>query len=129
MTNQCFYKKLEYASSNKRFLIWHEKFWHLFPSFPNIAKKLKSGSNPMYTFSYKSYPYKRNHFRQLSKEFYCLRTVIGYVASAGHGIAAAVSGKDEDLQRARRACAASTKSTLVTAGAIGGGLVGGPAGM
>ena len=55
--------------------------------------------------------------------------VIGYVASAGHGIAAAVSGNDEDLQRARRACAASTKSTLVTAGAIGGGLVGGPAGM
>eukprot|EP00112_Aurelia_sp_Birch-Aquarium-sp1_P001911 Seg1209.1 transcript_id=Seg1209.1/GoldUCD/mRNA.D3Y31 product="hypothetical protein" protein_id=Seg1209.1/GoldUCD/D3Y31 len=53
---------------------------------------------------------------------------VGYVASAGHGIAAAVTGDEEHLQRARRACAASTKSSLVTAGAVGGGIVGGPAG-
>ncbi|XP_065058093.1 uncharacterized protein LOC135685922 [Rhopilema esculentum] len=54
--------------------------------------------------------------------------VIGYVASAGHGIAAAVTGDKRNLQRARRACASSTNSTLVTAAAVGGTLLGGPAG-
>ncbi|KAL5020545.1 hypothetical protein ScPMuIL_003437, partial [Solemya velum] len=54
--------------------------------------------------------------------------VLGYVASAGHGIAAAITKDEEDLQRARRACGSSTKSTLVTAGAIGGTLIGGAAG-
>ena len=54
--------------------------------------------------------------------------VVGYVASAGHGIAAAITGDEKDLQRARRACATSTKSTLVTVGAIAGGMVGGPVG-
>lgn len=46
--------------------------------------------------------------------------VLGYVASAGHAIAG-------DEQRARRAAAASTKTTLVTAGVVVGSL-GGPAG-
>ena len=45
---------------------------------------------------------------------------LGYVASAGHAIAG-------DEQRARRAAATSTKSTLVTAGAVAGS-IGGPAG-
>eukprot|EP00794_Sanderia_malayensis_P017396 gene17396-19138_t len=54
--------------------------------------------------------------------------VVGYVASAGHGIAAAVTGDEEDLQRARRACAASTKSGLVATGATVG-ILGGPAGI
>ena len=54
--------------------------------------------------------------------------VVGYVAAAGHGISAAITGDEDDLFRARRATASSTKSTLVTGGAIGGALVGGPAG-
>lgn len=47
--------------------------------------------------------------------------------SAGHGISAAITGDKDDLQRARRAAASSTKSTLVTAGAVGGAALG-PAG-
>ena len=53
--------------------------------------------------------------------------VVGYVASAGHGISAAITGDKDDLQRARRAAASSTKSTLVTAGVVGGAALG-PAG-
>ena len=62
----------------------------------------------------------------LAKGTICISsTVLGYVASAGHGIAAAATGNEEDLQRARRACASSIKSTLTTAGALAAG----PGGM
>ena len=64
----------------------------------------------------------------LTQTFVHSYSVVGYVASAGHGIAAAITGDEKDLQRARRACATSTKSTLVTVGAIAGGMVGGPVG-
>eukprot|EP00092_Neocalanus_flemingeri_P065149 GFUD01079152.1.p1 GENE.GFUD01079152.1~~GFUD01079152.1.p1 ORF type:complete len:237 (-),score=76.63 GFUD01079152.1:32-742(-) len=59
--------------------------------------------------------------------------VVGFVASAGHGIAALVTGDPKDEQRARRAAAACTNSTLSTActtvGGIVGGAVGGPPGF
>ena len=61
--------------------------------------------------------------------FLYLSTVIGYVASAGHGIAAACTGDEKDIQRARRACAAGTKAVISTGATVGGGLIGGPLGM
>lgn len=55
-------------------------------------------------------------------------SVVGHLAAAGHGIAGAITGDDDHLQRARRACGTATKSTLVTAGTVGGALVAGPFG-
>lgn len=48
--------------------------------------------------------------------------MLGYAIAAGRGITG-------DHDRARRAAARSTNSTLTTLGAIGGGLVGGPPGV
>lgn len=59
--------------------------------------------------------------------------ILGYVASAGHGLASVVTGDPKDEQRARRAAAACTNSSISTActtvGGVVGGTLGGPPGF
>ena len=50
--------------------------------------------------------------------------VLGFAVSAGHGVAAALTGDTEDKERARRAAAACTSSTLAMACTAAGGALG-----